>query len=213
MSDAEHPSAASTRQTRAKRADRPSLPPDAGPLRRLWRMALWKRACVLASVLLMGVGVALPFLLPEPAPAQTQTQTQAQTQGEAGDLPPGAQGLAPTAPLPEDAATPDADDGTSEISPAMFRLGFSFFVGFAIAFAVRSFIRVTLAVVGLYLLLTFGLEYAGLLEVRWGAVAERYDSLAAWLDAETESFKAFITGRVPAAAAALAGLGIGFTRK
>lgn len=211
MSDAEQPSAASTRQSKGGRADRPPLPPDAGPLRRLWRMSLWKRACVLASVLLMGAGVALPFLLPELAPAQTQQQ--AQTQEEAGDLPPGAQGLAPTEPLPDGAAAPDAEDGTSEISPAMFRLGFSFFVGFAIAFAVRSFIRITLAVVGMYLLLTFGLEYAGLLEVRWGAVAERYDSLAAWLDAETESFKAFITGRVPAAAAALAGLGIGFTRK
>lgn len=181
---------------------RPPLPKDAGPLQRLRRMAVWKQALVGLSIVLMGAGVALPFLLPEPAPAQT---------APAGDLPPGAQGLTASGEIAEGA--PAEAQPESEISPALFRLGFSFFVGFAIAFAVRSFIKVSLAVVGLYLLLTFGLEYAGLLEVRWGAVAEQYDSVAAWLRAETESFRAFITGRVPAAGAALAGLGLGFTRK
>ena len=174
----------------------------AGPLQRFRQMAVWKQALVAVSIVMMGAGVALPFMLPSPAPAQTTS----------GDLPPGAQGFAPTGEGGEGAAVA-GDDATSEISPAIFRLGFSFFVGFAIAFAVRSFVRISLMVVGLYLLLTFGLEYAGLLEVRWGAVAEQYDSLAGWLRAETESFKAFVTGRVPAAAAGLAGLGIGFTRK
>jgi uncharacterized membrane protein (Fun14 family) len=181
---------------------RPPLPPDAGPLRRFRRMAVWKQALVGLSIVLMGAGVALPFMLPEPAPAQA---------APTGELPPGAQGFAQSDPDAEGAAVEQQPE--SEISPALFRLGFSFFVGFAIAFAVRSFIKVSLAVVGLYLLLTFGLEYAGLLEVRWGAVAEQYDSVAAWLRAETASFRAFITGRVPAAGAAMAGLGLGFTRK
>ncbi|MFG0275725.1 MAG: FUN14 domain-containing protein [Phycisphaerales bacterium] len=185
-----------------RRDAKQALPPDAGPLQRFRNMAVWKQALVAISVVLMGTGVALPFMFPATAPAQT---------APAGDLPPGAQGFAPT----DSGEAGGAGDPASEsgISPALFRLGFSFFVGFAIAFAVRSFIKVSLAVVGLYLLLTFGLEYAGLLEVRWGAVAEQYDSVAAWLRAETGSFRSFITGRVPAAGAALAGLGIGFTRK
>ncbi len=179
----------------------------AGPWRRLRRMARWKQALVVLSVALMGLGVALPFALPG---------ADAPPQAPGGGLPAGAHGLAPTTDFP---AAPDGDaeafeeSAGSELSPAIFRLGFSFFVGFAIAFAVRSFLRIALVVIGLYLLLTFGLEYAGLLEVRWGAVAEGYESFAAWLRAETESLRAFITGRVPAAAAALAGLGIGFTRK
>lgn len=174
-----------------------------GPLQRFRQMAVWKQALVALSIVLMGAGVALPFMLPASAPAQTT----------GGDLPPGAQGFAPTDADAEGSAAVVGDDATGEISPAIFRLGFSFFVGFAIAFAVRSFVRISLLVVGMYLLLTFGLEYAGLLEVRWGAVAEQYDSLAAWLRAETASFKSFVTGRVPAAGAGLAGLGIGFTRK
>lgn len=166
-------------------------------------MALWKQALVGLSVVMMGAGVALPFVLPQTAPAQT---------APAGDLPPGVQGLAP-AGAPTDAGAAGEQGATSEVSPALFRLGFSFFVGFALAFALRQFIKVTLLAVGLYLLLTFGLEYAGIVAVNWGAMEQRYDSIASWLGAETDSFRAFVTGRLPAAGAALAGLGLGFTRR
>ncbi len=98
-------------------------------------------------------------------------------------------------------------------SPAIFRMGFSFFVGFAMAFALRSFAKVTLFSAGIFFLLLFGLQYAGLVEVKWTAMADRYDSIQAWLKAQLGGFQAFVTGYLPSAGAGLAGLGLGFIRK
>jgi uncharacterized membrane protein (Fun14 family) len=126
------------------------------------------------------------------------------------------QGLAPTDPNAPDGAEANGAAPGEEVnpwSPAIFALGFSFVAGFAIAFAIRSFIKITVIAVGLFLLFLFGLEYAGLVAVNWGAVSQHYDSFSGWLAAETSSFQDFITGRLPSAASAIAGLGLGFTRK
>lgn len=98
-------------------------------------------------------------------------------------------------------------------SPAIFRMGFGFFVGFAMAYALRSFVKVTIVSAGVFFLLLFGLQYAGLVEVKWAAMADRYDSLQEWLLAQVGGFQAFVTGYLPSAGAALAGLGLGFMRK
>jgi uncharacterized membrane protein (Fun14 family) len=98
-------------------------------------------------------------------------------------------------------------------SPAIFRMGFSFFVGFAMAYALRSFAKVTLVAAGVFFLLLFGMQYAGLVEVKWTAMADRYDSIQTWLRAQVAGFQAFVTGYLPSAGAALAGLGLGFIRK
>lgn len=98
-------------------------------------------------------------------------------------------------------------------SPAIFRMGFGFFVGFAMAYALRSFVKVTIVSAGVFFLLLFGLQYAGLVEVKWAAMADRYDSLQEWLLAQVGGFRAFVTGYLPSAGAALAGLGLGFMRK
>jgi len=186
--------------------------------RQLAQLATWKKAVLGDSVALMAAGVVLPFVVGAPEPRQTQVE-QAETPG--GATPPGVapQGLAPVEPgqtPPETGTSTDqaAEPGPgSTLSPALFRLGFSFFVGFAIAFALRSFIKATLIVSGIFLLFLFGMEYAGLVSVQWGAIESRYDSFSAWLESELGSFRTFITGRVPAIGAGLAGLGIGFTRK
>ena len=62
-------------------------------------------------------------------------------------------------------------------------------------------------------LVLFGLEYAGLVEVKWNLISERYDDLAGWLGDEFSSFRSFVSGRIPVAGSALAGAVIGFTRK
>jgi len=182
----------------------------ATPLGYLWKMKLWKKGCLTLSVVLMVLGVCLPFVLPTAAaPAVTDTAST-------GDLDFALQpnGLAPVEnDLPNGDATGVSAKPKSTLSPTLFRFGFSFFVGFAIAFALRSFMKVSLVVMGLWFLMLFGLEYAGLIEVNWGAVSQHYDSFAGWLRSEASSMHTFITGRLPAAGAAAAGLVAGFTRK
>lgn len=165
---------------------------------------LWLKALVAVSVLLMIGGVVLGVMGggADPAPAL-----------ESGD---------PSALVnsfgASDGSSPDAGDGSggedwmNQWSPTIFRLGFSFFVGFAVAYAVRTFIKLSIVAVGFMLLLLFGLQYAGIIEVHWGRVADHYDSFGSWFSAQFSSLSSFIAGELPSAASVTAGLVLGFRR-
>lgn len=97
-------------------------------------------------------------------------------------------------------------------SPTVFRLGFAFFVGFAIAFALRAAFKVVLIVVGTLLLLLVGLQMAGLITVNWEAMQGVYDTSMAWLATQTQSLTAFLRGYIPSGGTAVAGFGIGMLK-
>lgn len=114
------------------------------------------------------------------------------------------------------AESPEAGGGERAIdvySPAVFRLGFSFFAGFAMAYALRQFVKVTLLIAGVILLGLFGLQYAGLVQIDWGAIEGKYDSIAAFFREQTASFTKFVSGYLPSATAAAGGAVIGFRKK
>ena len=98
-------------------------------------------------------------------------------------------------------------------SPSIFRLGFSFFVGFTIGYALRAFVKMTLILIGTGFLAMFLLQYAGLVDVNWGLLEGHYDETIAWLKREGSSFTEFAKGYLPSGASAVAGLVIGFRRK
>ena len=98
-------------------------------------------------------------------------------------------------------------------SPAVFRLGFSFFAGFAMAYALRQFVKITVATLGVVLLGLFGLQYAGLIQIDWGLLEGKLDAAAAFLQDQTESFTAFVRGYLPSTASAATGAFLGFRRK
>ena len=162
------------------------------------------------STICMVAGIALPLVLTsaDPLTATVQSPTTDHSSSYAT-------GLLPTDPssTPRDSQPIPEEPDSSVLSPAIFQMGFGFFIGFAIAFALRTFIKISLVALGIFALALFGLEYIGLLSVQWGAIADRYDSFSAWLSAQTESFSAFITGQIPSAATAIAGFAIGFSRK
>jgi len=123
--------------------------------------------------------------------------------------------------VPGDAppATPDyrdasADGATGDAAwqGAVFRFGFSFFAGFAIGFALRAFLKITMLVAGVILLAIFGLEYAGIVSVNWADMASGFDGVTAWLEAQTSSFYDFIVGQLPSGASAAGGLVVGFRK-
>ncbi len=114
----------------------------------------------------------------------------------------------------EDAAAADAEEELEDPgwSPVLFKVGFSFFMGFAIAFAVRSFVRISLVAIGMMALMLFGLEYIGLVTVEWQMMGDRWDHALAWLQPQVTSFRGFIAGQLPSAGAALGGLVTGWKR-
>jgi len=117
-------------------------------------------------------------------------------------------------PPPDDQTRPTTGDPRwiDDASPAVFRLGFSFFVGFALAFAFRRFIRVSLVGIGVLFFLMFGLSYLGLIEVRWDAASGAFDRIGSWLGAQFGSFREFVTGHLPSAASASAGMVVGYRK-
>jgi uncharacterized membrane protein (Fun14 family) len=97
-------------------------------------------------------------------------------------------------------------------SPLAFEMGFGFFVGFAMAFALRTFVKISLTFLGVFFFLLFGLQYAGLIIVNWDRFAELYDTVGSTLRTQFASFTDFVSGYIPAAGTTLAGLVIGFRR-
>ena len=66
---------------------------------------------------------------------------------------------------------------------------------------------------GFFLLLLFGLQYLGVLEVRWDRIGDWFENVGPWLGAQTSSFRAFILGSLPSTASGAAGLVIGFRQR
>ncbi len=170
------------------------------------RLAGWQKVMAILSLVVTVGGGGLMAVsaftgdagdtghTPEP------TATSALRQGfAAGDTPAGA----------------DAPDRTflGEWSPTIFRLGFSFFAAFCVAYALRSFLKLAIIGIGLLLIGLFALQYFDLIQVDWTEIGSRYDSVSAWIRAQTATFRTFIQGALPSSASAAVGLIAGFRRR
>lgn len=101
---------------------------------------------------------------------------------------------------------------TADWSALLMKLGFSFLIGFAVAYALSSILKMTLLVVGVAALLLLGLQYGGLIDVNWTNFESYYDVFITWLQPHIGGFKDFITSNLPSSTSAAAGLAIGFRR-
>lgn len=174
-------------------------------------LAPWQVVTVVVSVVIAVAGAGLmayQATAGDPAPAATEPAT--------GDTPT-ASGFAPIEHQPDDEPAAESESETDRVidsaSGAVFRLGFGFFAGFAIGYAMRTFVKITLVVVGVALLGLFGLQYAGLVDVDWEKISGGFQSFGSWATAQTKDFANFITGYLPSASAGLAGAFVGFRRK
>ncbi|MHC5005597.1 MAG: FUN14 domain-containing protein, partial [Planctomycetota bacterium] len=127
-----------------------------------------------------------------------------------------APGFAPGGAPPGGTAAATEDTGPGGLdawSPTIFKLGFSFFIGFCIGFAVRTFLKISVVAIGIIALAAFGLQYAGIIDVNWDAVSGHYDSVLDWLKDQTSSFTGFVQGHLPSAGLAAFGLVAGFRKR
>lgn len=94
-----------------------------------------------------------------------------------------------------------------------FRLGFSFVIAYLAAYAVRFVIKTAMLGAGMAILLLVGLQAAGIIDIHWAVLESKGGTAAAWLKEQTESVHAFLTGYLPSAGAATAGLVAGLRGK
>ena len=165
---------------------------------------LWKKILLSIAGVFVAGGLALvPF---ESGEREQLATSQSLGQGEVlGD------------PLDATRKSGDGDPQTlseaePRVSPALLKMGFSFFAAFAVGLAFRSFVKLALIFVGLQLLGLFGLSYVEWVSVNWEAMSTAFDRFVANVEHESQSFQTFITGSLPQAGLAMLGLVTGFTR-
>ena len=184
----------------------PSVPPPARPADRTlggWLRDLprWKKIAVVAAVASVAVGGILSLAL-----AETQTSGPGGMTGLTSGQPAGA------------TLVPDQPTGTGSTTVAepagrgVFRLGFSFLAAFCLGSFIRSTLKIAAIAFGFWLCLTFLLAYHGILVVDWNAMNSLWNRFTSSVEQEWGSFQTFITGSLPAAALATAGLAIGLKR-
>jgi uncharacterized membrane protein (Fun14 family) len=113
----------------------------------------------------------------------------------------------------EPGGQPSAAEGEPGWSLGLFKMGFSFFVGLSIGFALRTFVKVVLFACGLSFLLLFWLTSIELVIVDWPAMDRMFENLGTTLSRQFESLKTLVTGSLPATGLATLGLVAGFRKR
>lgn len=190
------------------RAEKPGGKPRAPRARKHLRP--WQKVLAVLSVVIALGGAGLMVYAgstrAEPAPAGGVP--------DAGS-PNLVRGFAPTGDVPSRSpggGQAQTDRVIDSASGAVFRLGFGFFAGFAVGYAMRMFVRVTLVAAGIAILGLAGLQYAGVIDVDWEKISGGFDTFGAWFTQQTRGLGGFITGYLPTFGAGLAGAVVGFRR-
>lgn len=183
--------------------DSDSLPAGAGaPKSGRPPLPRWKKVLLLLAGVCVVIGVVLLIVEGGAGP---------QTSGGGGNTPSGGAGLAPDgvsrAELPQ-----GEQESDTAWSPLFLKMGFSFFVGFAIGYVFRTFLKLSLLAAGVIALALFGLQQAGLVEVHWEKMSGMFDAVMGHVREQASGFKTLLTGSLPAAGLGGLGLFTGFRK-
>jgi len=98
-------------------------------------------------------------------------------------------------------------------SPALFRLGGGYIVGFFLGWWLRKSIKMALWFLGLAVALGFVAQHYGLFEWNPEAWQAHLSRSLAWLKGESGAIQEFFTGYIPTSVSGMAGVIVGLTRK
>lgn len=192
-----------------------------------WTLPLWKKALLAAAALMLiaGLGLRLAgFTGPATDRASSESRNVVSTDGEYTNPAIRERSLVDTEtetqtiPFPRSPDEPGAEDraengeATGNWSPALVKGGLSFLVGFCIGYALRTFLKISAVILGICLLIIFGLSYIGAVQVDWPFIESRFDQFVTGVKDDFGQFRTFITGSLPAAGLAGLGLFTGFKR-
>jgi uncharacterized membrane protein (Fun14 family) len=181
----------SSPQSSAKRSASAENSPPRPPL------PVWKKLAFMAALLLGLAGLALTRTAndTQPAPGGTGTDVGAASLTAGGTQ------------------VGEAQEEVNLWAPLAMKGGLAFAVAFAIGFALRTFMTLTMVVLGVVALAIFGLQKAGIVsEIDWTIAQGHWDKLTANIGQQVESFKSFVSGSLPSAGAGTVGLISGFRR-
>jgi uncharacterized membrane protein (Fun14 family) len=175
------------------------------------------------ALLMMIFGVVITLTADRPPPPATESTASSpresrQLEGDLlsrGFVPtrPSTSGQAPARdpiPAPESKGRPLE---VNDLSPFMVKGGFGLFIGFAIGFAMRAFLRLAIVIIGFYLLVLTMMAYAGWIDIHWNLMEGQFNNLLSATGGQFESFKTFLTGAIPASGLTLVGFAVGLRRK
>ncbi len=180
-------------------------------------LPLWRKWLLGIGILLSMVGLVLygvAALTDSPPTVTTASSTESTPGFRIQSMPPSSfssDSLNSSTDYPALPQTP-AGIAVGDWSTLFMKLGFSFVVGFAIAYAVSGFLKIALFVAGTAFLLLFGLQYIGLIEVNWQNMGGYYDNFIVWLQPHIGNFRDFISSNLPSSGSAAVGLVAGFKR-
>lgn len=98
-------------------------------------------------------------------------------------------------------------------SPSLVRGGFSMFIGFAIGYAIRAFLRLATVIIGAYFLVLTLMAWGGWVEIHWTVIEGQFDHMISNLEIQFSSFKNFLMGSIPSTGLGAAGLASGLRQK
>lgn len=100
----------------------------------------------------------------------------------------------------------------SSWAPGLLKMGFSFFVAFAIGSVFRSFFKLSVLFVGVLALLLIGLQQGGFLTIHWNEFEGLWSNFTARVEDDFAQLRTMITGSLPQTGLAGMGLFAGFKK-
>ncbi len=172
-------------------------------------MAAWKKVLAVLSLLLGGAGLAMGGASGSPSKSVGERGA-----GDGLVQPAGFNGTNSLTGSGGLIGVGDPEPEPDKLwAPLLAKGGLSFFIAFCIGYALRTFLKGTMLVIGVVSLALFGLHKAGIVtDIDWSKAQGYWDSLTANVGKQFESFKTFVTGSLPSAASGGVGLVAGFRR-
>lgn len=107
----------------------------------------------------------------------------------------------------------DSSSATDSLAPFFMNGGLSFFVGFCMGYAIRTFFKITAFAIGTAALLFFALSYFHVIPTMdLSGWEDKFHSLMASLTHQFGNFRAFVEGHLPSSTAATAGIFTGWKK-
>ena len=99
-----------------------------------------------------------------------------------------------------------------EFLMSLEKMGFSFFAGYAIGFAVRFLSKIAMFFLGAFFLGLFILQFNGILVVDWGSLNQSFSVFSHSFSNESQVFLNYMKGNLQNGVAFIGGFVVGFRR-
>jgi uncharacterized membrane protein (Fun14 family) len=173
-----------------------------------YRFSRWKQAVCGVAVAMVVTGIGLQLAGVSSGGGTAGGERGSSDSATLGNsfLPEGVLG-------PGTAEAADSGEANETIPRALVRGGIGFLLGFFVGFALRAVFKVSLVVAGAVVLLFLGLNYAGLIEIKWELVNQQLSQLRDAVQTQAAGVRDFLAGAIPSMGLLGLGMVAGFRKK